>query len=65
MGLAATVGTLEAGKAADLLVLDGDPLQDIGVARRPEQRALVMQGGVPVAGTMLARGLGDDRTGLR
>jgi imidazolonepropionase-like amidohydrolase len=57
LGLSATVGTLEAGKAADLLVLDGDPLQDIGVLRRPEQRALVMQAGAPVAGTMLARGL--------
>jgi imidazolonepropionase-like amidohydrolase len=57
LGLAATVGTLEAGKAADLLVLDGDPLQDIGVLRRPEQRALVMQTGLPVAGTMLAAGL--------
>jgi imidazolonepropionase-like amidohydrolase len=56
MGLSDTVGTLEAGKAADLIVLDGDPLQDIGVLRRAERRALVMQAGVPVGGTMLARG---------
>jgi imidazolonepropionase-like amidohydrolase len=61
MGLSGTVGTLEAGKEADLLVLDGDPLQDIGVLRRRDQLALVMQAGVPVAGTLQARGLGDDR----
>jgi imidazolonepropionase-like amidohydrolase len=62
LGLSATVGTLEAGKAADLLVLDGDPLQDIGLLRRPQRRALVMQAGVAVGGTMLPRGPGADRS---
>lgn len=52
MDVQAEVGTLEAGKEADLLVLDGDPLQEIGVIRRRERLALVMQGGQAVAGTM-------------
>jgi imidazolonepropionase-like amidohydrolase len=45
------VGTLEPGKEADLLVLDADPLQDVGILRKPEHLALVVQGGQPVAGT--------------
>ena len=52
LGIQAEVGTLEAGREADLLVLDGDPLQDVGVIRRREQLALVMQAGQVVAGTM-------------
>jgi len=38
-------GTLEAGKRADLLVVDGDPLADITVLRRRESLALVMKDG--------------------
>src|SRR5262249_52425215 len=34
MGLSADVGTIEAGKRADLLVLDGDPSADIHNVRR-------------------------------
>ena len=39
------VGTLEAGKLADLLVVDGDPLADITVLQDKERIALIMQGG--------------------
>lgn len=45
------VGTLQAGKRADLLVVDGDPLADITVLRRRESLALVMKDGVGYAGT--------------
>jgi imidazolonepropionase-like amidohydrolase len=46
------VGTLVAGKQADLIVVDGDPLADIGVLRRQRASlALVMKGGVGYAGT--------------
>ena len=40
--VAADCGTLEVGKRADILVLDGDPLQDI---RAVERVALVVAGG--------------------
>ena len=34
MGISDTVGTLEEGKQADLLILDGNPLEDITVLKR-------------------------------
>ena len=46
MGIADEVGTLTRGKEADLIVLDADPLADIGVLREAKHRALVMKGGV-------------------
>ncbi len=39
------VGTLEAGKLADLLIVDGDPLADIKLLQRKECLSLIMQGG--------------------
>jgi imidazolonepropionase-like amidohydrolase len=51
-GLAAQVlgrekefGTVDEGKAADLVVVAGNPLEDIGILLKPEAIALVMQGG--------------------
>lgn len=41
------VGTLEAGKAADILLVDGNPLDDITVLQHPE-RIRVYQAGIPV-----------------
>jgi imidazolonepropionase-like amidohydrolase len=52
LGLAERLGTLEPGKEADLLVVDGDPLEDITVLRRRDRLALVMQAGRVVGGTM-------------
>jgi imidazolonepropionase-like amidohydrolase len=43
--MAAEIGTLEAGKLADLLVVDGDPLADIRVLQDKERLSLIMQGG--------------------
>ena len=39
------VGTLEPGKLADLLVVDGDPLDDIAVLQDPSRLLIIMQGG--------------------
>ncbi len=39
------IGTIEPGKLADLLIVDGDPLADIAVLRDAARLALIMQGG--------------------
>ena len=44
-GLEDVVGSLEAGKDADLVVIEGDPLEDIRALRNP---SLVMKGGVVI-----------------
>lgn len=45
LGMEADVGTLERGKYADLLVVDGDPLADISILDEKEKLLLVMKGG--------------------
>jgi imidazolonepropionase-like amidohydrolase len=39
------VGTLEAGKLADIIIVDGDPLADIRILEQRERVALVMKDG--------------------
>ena len=57
------VGTVTVGAAADLLVVDGDPLTDIRVLNQPERVWLVLQGGRVVAGRAAPRGGGADDRG--
>ena len=45
VGLEKDIGTVTPGKLADILVLDGDPLRDIGVLRDQGRFKLVMKGG--------------------
>jgi len=45
------VGSLEPGNIADVAVVRGDPLDDIGVLRDRARIALVLQEGKPVAGS--------------
>ncbi len=44
-GLGNDVGTIAAGKLADILVVDGDPLSNISVLRDREKLMLIMKGG--------------------
>ena len=45
-------GAIEAGRRADVLVLDGDPLADIRLLQEPERLALVLKDGRAVAGRL-------------
>ncbi len=48
LGLYDALGSIEPGKLADLLVIEGDPLADIGILQKAERMKLVMKGGVAV-----------------
>jgi imidazolonepropionase-like amidohydrolase len=51
-------GAIQPGKLADLLVVDGNPLEDVGILRDRTRIAIVIQAGRPVAGRALdGRGL--------
>jgi imidazolonepropionase-like amidohydrolase len=55
LGMEKDIGTVEPGKLADLLVLDGDPLHDIRVLQDPARRRLVLKGGQVMAGALPAQ----------
>jgi imidazolonepropionase-like amidohydrolase len=46
-------GIIEPGKAADLLILDGDPLADPSALSDATSVRLVIRDGIPVAGAAL------------
>jgi imidazolonepropionase-like amidohydrolase len=48
------IGTVETGKLADLLIVDGDPLRDITVLEDRSRFIAVMQGGLVKAGQLAA-----------
>lgn len=52
LGRSHELGTLETGKLADVLVADGDVLQDIGILQDRSKILAVMQGGVVKAGRL-------------
>jgi imidazolonepropionase-like amidohydrolase len=45
IGMGDMVGTIEAGKFADILIVDGNPLADIAVLQDKQRLRLVMKGG--------------------
>jgi hypothetical protein len=51
LGLGDHVGTIEPGKIADLVVVDGDPLQRVGILRDRRRIWLVLRRAAPVTGT--------------
>lgn len=52
LGRESEIGTVEAGKLADLLVVDGDVLKDISLLQQRDKFITVMQGGVKKAGQL-------------
>jgi len=50
LGLEQEIGTVEAGKQADLLVVKGSPLDDIALLEEPARLEYVIQGGKIVKG---------------
>ena len=49
LGLDGEIGTLEAGKAADVVLVDGDPIAEPALWRDPARIVTVIQGGRVVA----------------
>jgi len=58
LGLGEHVGTVEEGKLADLLIVDGDPVAEPELLADPTRIWLVLRLGVPVAGQALERDIG-------
>jgi len=58
MGRGADLGTLEAGKLADVLVVEGDPTTDIRILEDRRRFRAVIQGGAIKAGRLAAGGAG-------
>jgi imidazolonepropionase-like amidohydrolase len=50
LGQEKELGTIEEGKLADLIVVEGNPLEEVGLLVKPEAIHLVMQGGKLVKG---------------
>ncbi len=48
IGLLDDIGTIEAGKSADLVAVNGDPLEDIGILRDSANIALILKEGAVV-----------------
>lgn len=48
IGLLDEIGTIEAGKAADMVAVDGNPLEDISILRDAGRIEMVLKGGVAV-----------------
>jgi imidazolonepropionase-like amidohydrolase len=55
LGIGDRVGTVEPGKLADIVVVEGDPLERLELLRERDRLWLVLQLGEPVAGTALER----------
>jgi len=48
----ADLGTLEAGKLADIVAVQGDPLADLGILAAPDRVRLVLKGGAAAKDTL-------------
>jgi imidazolonepropionase-like amidohydrolase len=64
LGREKEIGTLEAGKLADVLIVDGDPVADISILENRRRFLAVMQGGVIKAGQLVGRAMDADGVAL-
>jgi len=55
LGWERDLGTVEEGRLADLVAVEGDPLRDITILQRPERIKLVWKGGTICADRRIAR----------
>lgn len=55
LGRSHEIGTLEVGKLADLLIVDGDVMKDISILESKDRFIAVMQGGIIKAGQLSTR----------
>jgi imidazolonepropionase-like amidohydrolase len=55
MGRGHDLGTLESGKLGDVLVVDGDVIQDITLLENRDNIVAVLQGGIVKAGKLAQR----------
>jgi imidazolonepropionase-like amidohydrolase len=60
LGREREIGTLEAGKFADVLIVDGDPVADISILENRRRFLAVMQGGIIKAGRLAGKVMDDD-----
>ncbi len=60
LGREKEIGTLEAGKLADVLVVDGDPVADISILENRRRFLAVMQGGIIKAGQFAGKVMDDE-----
>ncbi len=55
LGMGDQLGTVAPGKLADILVVDGDPVADINVLRKPDALVAILLGGRTVTDRLAAR----------
>jgi imidazolonepropionase-like amidohydrolase len=55
------LGTIEEGALADLLVIDGNPVEQIGLMARPEKNFMIIMKDGKIYKNTLPRSSGSDR----
>ncbi|MCY3638528.1 MAG: amidohydrolase family protein, partial [Chloroflexi bacterium] len=56
VGLASEIGSIEAGKKADLILIEGNPLDDVSILERGKAVRYVMKDGVTYVDNLTTAG---------